>query len=110
MKPAWLTGVKEVGLAPGPWPLKPQGCPFFTCFQIHGLLGAMPDPNATSIHIPKRHLPKAVTYHGLEVHKVARGAVEELWRKPALLPTAVPNCVALRTEAWSYYGWTPSDT
>lgn len=51
-----------------------------------------------------------MTYHDLEIHKKARGAVEELWGKPALLPAAVPNCIALGTKACSDGGWPPSNT
>lgn len=55
-------------------------------------------------HRPWTHLPEAVTYHGLEIRKGARGAVEELRGKPALLPAAVPDCITLETEACSDCG------
>jgi hypothetical protein len=64
------------------------------------LIQIQPHPH----HISWRHLPEAGTYQGLEVHKGARGAVEELWGKPALLPAAVPDCVTLGTEACSDCG------
>lgn len=42
---------------------------------------------------PPPPLPRGPAYHGFELHEGDGGAVEEVRGQPALLPTAVPDCI-----------------
>lgn len=55
------------------------------------------EPTPSGSPVPT-HIPGAQAYHGFELHEGDGGAVKELGRQPALLPTAVSDGVSWGAE------------